>query len=488
VKQLFACRLGRLVAGAAALLSMVAWAGAAETAPAASPAPWKLLFSSRGDLHDTWGLLQIGVTPVRQLGEFQPPSFVVIGGFPRGDGVWEVFGQQRTEQRGGDHSKRQNTWKLLRATTRDGTTFADVQTVYESESAAWTEHTALAYHSDAHEYLLLKLKADDSGFGYSAFFSADGLHWREHAGNPLFYDGDAMSLFYSPTLHRYVCINKSLQPFRKHLPDHGGATPSLGDDSLRDRRVLMLRTSGDGRRWEPAVSMTDVWNRHGKKGAIPAEHFLIPDAADPPELEFYSGNAFWYHDRAYMQVLNYAASPLLPRKHGPQLDNEWWTSPDGVHWERPARGINSLEVFPRVPRLETHPLVVNGRILFLRGRMLLGIPEDRISCVQARANGEFSTAKFAMPSADLVANLSVPSPERPFAKDQAYLMVAVLDEHGQVIPGFEAAKCVIRAVDRPDAPIQWGDRSARELAGRQVQLRFFLRSASLYAVTAKAAP
>ena len=43
-------------------------------------------------------------------------------------------------------------------------------------------------------------------------------------------------------------LNKSLQPHRKRLLDHGGATPALGDDTLRDRRVLMMRSSPDGRR------------------------------------------------------------------------------------------------------------------------------------------------------------------------------------------------------------------------------------------------
>ena len=114
----------------------------------------------------------------------------------------------------------------------------------------------------------------------------------------------------------------------------------------------MMRSSADGRRWEPSVSLSDVWDRHDRKGAVPAEFVTVPDANDPPDLEFYSGNGFWYHDRAYMTVLNYAASPLAPRKHGPHLDNEWWTSRDGLRWERPARGVNALEVFPQIPRLE----------------------------------------------------------------------------------------------------------------------------------------
>ena len=185
------------------------------------------------------------------------------------------------------------------------------------------------------------------------------------------------------------------------------------------------------------------------------------------------------------QVLNYAASPLAPRKHGPQLDNEWWTSPDGLRWERPARGVNALEVFPQVSRLETHPMIVNGMILFPRGRMLLGLPEDRITYVGARANGEFSTKAFRMPAADLFLNAASPAPERPFAKDQAYVMAALVDENGSVIPGFEAEKCLVRNDDRIDIPLKWGDLSARQLAGRTIKLRFFLRSANIYAVTSR---
>jgi len=452
------------------------------------PNPWKLLFSTPQDVTNTWGKLHFGVTPMRLIREVKPPEFTVVGGFPSTNGTWEVFGHQMTEIKPGDQVRQVRVWKLFRACTRDGVTMENVETVYESEPAAWTDHFAIARNADSREYLALKLKVDSSGFAYTAFFSPDGKQWAAHPGNPLFYDGDAMSLFWSKALRRFVCINKSLQPYRKHFRDHGGPTPSLGDDSLRDRRVLMMRSSPDGRRWEPSVSLSDVWNRNGKKAAVPTEHLTLPDAEDPPDLEFYSGNAFWYHDRAYMTVLNYAASPLMPLKHGPQLDNEWWTSRDGLRWDRPARGVNALEVFPQIPRLETPPLILNGMILFPRGHLLLGLPEDRISYVSARANGEFSTKRFTMPAADLLLNAASPSPERPFAKDSAYVMAAVLDEKDAVIPGFEAEKCVIRNEDRRDIPLRWGDVSARQLAGKTVRLRFFIRSANVYAVTTTATP
>jgi hypothetical protein len=195
-----------------------------------------------------------------------------------------------------------------------------------------------------------------------------------------------------------------------------------------------------------------------------------------------------------MTVLNYAASPLKLGKHGPSLDNEWWTSPDGLRWDRPARGINALEVSQplRRDRIEGPPMVINGMILFPRGNLLLGLPEDRISFVSARANGEFSTKSFKMPAADLFLNAATPAPGRTleaqsyFASGQAYVMVAVQDEKGSVIPGFEAERCVIRNADRRDILLKWGEVSARQLAGKGVRLRFFLRSANIYAVTARA--
>jgi len=111
------------------------------------------------------------------------------------------------------------------------------------------------------------------------------------------------------------------------------------------------------------------------------------------------------------------------------------------------------------------------------------LPEDRVSYVSARANGEFSTKSFKMPEADLLLNAAVPAPERPFAKDQAYVMVAVVDDKGETVPGFEAEKCVIRNEDRREIPLKWSDRSASQLAGKTIRLHFFLRSANIYAVT-----
>lgn len=454
-----------------------------------SEAPLKLLFSSPQDFADSWGQVRIGVTPVSEVRQIEKPEFAVVSAFTRADGTYEVFGQQFAQVgRGKELYDETNSWKLIRATTSDGVSFKNPETVIDQPAGTWTRHAAIAYNPEAKEYLLLKLKMDSSGFAYTAFFSADGKHWEPYTENPLFYDGDALSLFWSPVLKRFVCVSKSLQPYRKHIRDHGGVTLTLGDETLRDRRVLMIRSSANGRQWDPPVSLADVWDRHGRKAAIAANYLIVPDADDPPDLEFYSGNAFWYHDRAYMMVLNYAASPLKPTEHGPHLDHEWWTSHDGLHWSRPAREVNALETFPKVLRLEMPPLILGGMILFPQDKFLLGLREDRISFVGARANGEFSTPLFKMPQGKLHLNAAVPAPQRPFAANQAYLMVALTNKDGRVIPGFEAEKCIIRNEDRRDIRLEWTNTTTSRLAGETVRLRFFLRSANIYAVTADAVP
>ena len=470
--------------GAALFIALASPGLAADSAP-----PLKLLFSGPQDVANPWGKLHVAVTPVRLIREIEPPPFSLIGCFPQADGGWEVFGQEWKQLHKGEATHdASSAWKIIRATTRDGVHFENAETVIGESTGAWTQHAVVAFNPEKKEYLLLKLRMDDYGFAYMAFFSSDGKHWQPHAGNPLFYEGDAITIFWSPVLKRFVLVSKSLQPYRKRIRDHGGSTKALADEALRDRRVLMLRSSPDGRHWEPSMSLPDVWDIHGQKAAHPPGFLTVPDADDPPDMEFYSGNGFWYHDRAYMMVLNYAASPLTALKHAPHMDNEWWTSVDGLRWERPARGVNALEAFPEVMRMEMPPMVIGGQLLWLRGNRLVGLPEDRISGMSARANGEFSTRLFTMPEAELTLNAAVPAVERPFAKDQAYVMVAVLDDQGEVVSGFEAEKCVISKDDRPAIPLKWGASSARQLAGKSIRLRFYLRGATIYGVDAKPQP
>jgi DUF1680 family protein len=60
----------------------------------------------------------------------------------------------------------------------------------------------------------------------------------------------------------------------------------------------------------------------------------------------------------------------------------------------------------------------------------------------------FSTRFFQMPVADRLLKAASPAPARPFATNQAYVMVAVLDEKGEIVSGFEAEKCFADNEDR----------------------------------------
>ena len=201
-----------------------------------------------------------------------------------------------------------------------------------------------------------------------------------------------------------------------------------------------------------------------------------------------------------MMMLNYTPSPLDHDRHGPQMDTEWWLSRDGLRWERPYRHINAV---PDSVRIICHnPMVIDGNILFYGhpgDGYLFGMKADRITFIGARANVEFSTHPFTMPEGNLYLNAAIPAPDRMFhidtgykpngesdqkvsEMDQSYLMVAAFDAAGNPIPGFEREKCLIRREDRIDIPLKWTGKSARELAGQTICLRFFMRSANVYAV------
>jgi hypothetical protein len=292
--------------------------------------PFKLLFSGEQDLVDTWGKLHISVTPTEWINRNAQRSVMnsdllstwPVACFPQTDGSWLVYSQKFTRLL--TTWPGNNRWSLLRGYTTDGVNFSKVETVINDTTGSWTNHLSMAYNPDAGEYMLLKMDIDPrgtppndtNGFVYHAWFSSDGKTFQKYEGNRprggIFYEGDAVSAFWSPVLKRYVVVSKSLQAWPKHIRDHG----RVSNGGIA-RRVLMIRSSADGRNWTPDVDLKNVFglNPNQPDDYYPAEWYTMPDEIDPPDLEFYSGTAFWYHDRAYMMVLNYAASPMFPKAH-----------------------------------------------------------------------------------------------------------------------------------------------------------------------------
>jgi len=246
------------------------------------------------------------------------------------------------------------------------------------------------------------------------------------------------------------------QPWKKPYADNMGSSK---------RRVLSMRTSQDGLRWETVG--------HTGNGGL-----ITPDDKDSPDVEFYRMQPLAYGDRYIALADLYAASPLTPNKHGPHLACEWWVSADGISWQRPWRSVDAQGDTPHPVKMT--PMWFGREMLFWLAGQVCGLPEYRIASIGSRSNAEFSSAAFSMPNKALLLNASVSSGHGLF--DQAYVQVGLRDETKKVIPGYERDKCLLQSIDDTRIPLRWGDKTGKELIGKKVSLRFYLRSARIYAL------
>jgi len=443
-------------------------------------APWKLLFTDDQDVFDVWGKVKFEASPLRFLGECDDPGFEIKCCVPRDDGVWDVYGYSGGHDiygEQGDPTKARSTWKIHHAITRDAVHYQHSEIVFTSEPGPWTHYASIGHNPLRHDLVCIKGVLLREGFCNHTFHSRDGKTWIPGTNNPVYYDGDSWGQLWSPRLNRFVTTTKSFQLVKKHLPDHGNTRTG------QVRRVCSVRWSEDGDHWEPSAPVLI----HKGEPLLPVELLITPDRDDPPDLEFYRGVGFGYADRCFLQMLNYAAipdavNPKFPDKHGPMVDTEWWFSREGIKWSRPFR---DLDASPEGVRIISHnPMIINGKLVFNFGKQLFGLAEDRITCLTARANVEFSTPEFLAPAQPLTLNAAIPAPERSHATNQAYVMVAALDGEGRVLPNYERERCILRNMNDIDLPLKWSGKDSRELAGRKIRLRFFLRGSSIYSVRA----
>jgi len=134
---------------------------------------------------------------------------------------------------------------------------------------------------------------------------------------------------------------------------------------------------------------------------------------------------------------------------------------------------------------------IGGRLLWINGTEVYGLPEDRLFYVGSLCNAEFTTRSFVMPASAMTLNAAIGYYDRKFSGwwKQGYIMAEVLDADGNVIPGYEKEKCVIREI--PDwTPgysqsnlLGWAPLTGKELAGERVSLRFYFRDARIYSLT-----
>ncbi len=449
---------------------------AGTNAPAERPTPpVKLLFIEDRDCADVRGRLTHGANPLRRIDTARGlPAMTLSCPLPQPDGSLLIYGHQ------GAHNVADSTWRILRCRTFDGIAYDAVETLFTSERGHWYGSADIARNPRDGSFLCLKWGPgvpgirEKGGHACWAFGSADGQRWRPLLDRPVYHDHDSFGLTWDEATGRFIVFQATYQTWHKPYPDNAGPDT---------RRVMHFRTSPDGVHWTPAYDIARL-GRHA-----PVARLLTPDRHDTPELEFYRFFGFPYGDRWAGMMLHYCPSPrcVEPQNlHGPHNGAEWWIGRDPLHWKRPFR-----ETFApgHAPWIIAHPpITLGGRHLWVMGREVCGLPEDRLFFTGARANAEFSTRPFLCPGRlHLNATLCYDEdPARAF-RGQAYIMAEALDEKNRVIPGFEKESCILRHLDAPRTTLFWGDarekRSGAHLRGRTIRIRFYLRDARLYALT-----
>ena len=181
--------------------------------------------------------------------------------------------------------------------------------------------------------------------------------------------------------------------------------------------------------------------------------------------------------------------------------------PLSQHWQRPFRTFDLLGLASESGSAPGAGMVWNGHhawfnsqlvrdfVITKKGKQfarqrpapsMVGVPMFRLAGLRAHGNAEFSTPAFRMPSAPLWVNANVSWPDQAsgctnFVGCQAYVMVAVHDAGTKaVIPGFEAAKCVIMDADGPMLPLRWA--GSMDIANQLVTLRVYFRESVVYAI------
>ncbi len=281
--------------------------------------------------------------------------------------------------------------------------------------------------------------------------SEDGIRWRRLDG-PVVKAGDRNSLFYDEGRKKWVVITR---------------VPGIAE-----------RTVG--------FAEGDEFGKYG-----PMRLVFRRDEKDPPDSDLYSMPTFLY------EGLRIGCVEVYDHPTGREITQLAW-SHDGEHWTRDSErqpfmrwGEPPAWDWARRHPHNGPPIVRDGKLwIYFGGRSTLKQSKDprrivgaiglsflRVDGFCSRDAGETEGSLLSKPltftGSDLVVNADV--------KRDGAMSVEVLDAAGNVIEGFDRAACQVVSGDRLDHAIRWRDRtSLRDLAGREIRLRFQLRNADLY--------
>eukprot|EP00038_Savillea_parva_P029787 m.73470 g.73470 ORF g.73470 m.73470 type:complete len:615 (-) comp8840_c0_seq1:262-2106(-) len=289
------------------------------------------------------------------------------------------------------------------------------------------------------------------------------------------------------------------------------------------RRVVSVRTSTDGTNWTKDWGCADAIQKDEHCSTFNVTALVGPcDCADdPPDLEFYRIRAFTLgaSGRVAAHALNYVPSPRAVvytpgygRQplwycsegccHGPHSYEEWWIGPpsglvtDMSAWRRSHKDTHAVshDIW-----LMAQPVTTDTQHIWVDSGSVFALDLYRLAGIYSPGNGEFSTPVFDMPSTPMWVNADVAWYGGNYVGGadeghQAYLMVALHQvthsADGSVVssrqvPGYEPEHCIITNTSGLQLPVVWDPPPSDPVApGTSVQLRFFFRDATVYAVGA----
>lgn len=475
-----------------------------------------LLFMDLNDVADGWGLLEPVASTVAPSDRLAPPPLaydmgslvIAVIESTHQPGTFEVYAENTTGWEplgaarpsvspaiGGYHD-----CTLLRFTTTDFVNYSPPHVALSVPGCAGTPTMkSVAATPDGGLYVMFTVGGPPPGL--HSFVSTDhGLSWT--AANTTGVappDKDDLNIIFSKG--RFVDMQIVWQNHSLRWCDNGGCDV---------RRVVSSKHSADGAAW-----------------SADAQPFITPDAADPPDLQFYRCRPFYIGatSRIAAHTLLYAPAPpqrimgtaygrqpsmcdgTPPNRfcHGPHLYGEWWIGPaDGdaantSGWRRSHRRTHAT---PRDAFLMAQPVGLGDELVWVGSGRVYTLPMFRIAGIYAPANGEFSTAAFTVPAAPVWVNANVSwhgrlntSYDGVQGCDEgcaAYLFAAVLDaDTGDELAGYGVNETVVKmGTDGLHLVLQWRGAKGGEvvdttpLVGKRVRLRIYFRDATVYAVGA----
>jgi len=297
----------------------------------------------------------------------------------------------------------------------------------------------------------------------SVAFSPDGERWRLYDGNPVIdRASDTHSLLgWDETIGAYVAYPR---PWMS------------SDEGDRHIRVIGRSISEDFTTWtEPEV-------------------VLEPDDQDPPSLEFYAMPVFKQEGLFIGLPWVYHAYPEEPQgRQGATIDVQLAYSRDGIEWNRaadrapfiplgPPGSVDGGTVYPA-----KEPVRVGDELWFYYGSSDADHANDfrtgNICLAKLRLDGFISVDAGTTEGTLLTKPIRCNGGElliNAYARGGA-VSVAILDEGGTHFNGYAKIDCALFDGDSVRHRVSWrGGVSLDTLAGTNIRLKFYLRSAKLY--------